>query len=218
MSSKVLALTFCMAIAGCGNQGKQGKDDESQLGSTESDNGKMWVTGERLDRRTCPSTSCGVVGRLFFREAANPLESKNGWIRISKPYDAACEGGKSKYVDDGRADCSKANGITEGKFAEWVLASGLSEKRPADPAETATEDEALVAQSDDFGKYHKQFSRLTAKLIGDGRCTKADFQEMGGWEKSISQYRNEPVYFTYCGGMTMANKIYVNAETELVLP
>jgi len=40
---------------------------------------------------------------------------------------------------------------------------------------------------------------------------------MGGWLKSVNQYRKEPVYFTYCGGITSANKVYMNAETGMVL-
>ena len=31
--------------------------------------------------------------------------------------------------------------------------------------------------------------------------------------KSAIKYRDEPVYFTYCGGMTISNRIYLNAET-----
>ena len=35
--------------------------------------------------------------------------------------------------------------------------------------------------------------------------------------KSVNDYPEQPVYFTYCRGMTLANKVYVNAETEEVL-
>lgn len=35
---------------------------------------------------------------------------------------------------------------------------------------------------------------------------------MGGWVKS-SNHRNQPIYFTYCGGSTVANRLYLNAET-----
>jgi len=145
------------------------------------------------------------------------LQRKDGWVRITKIYDAACENGRSRYVDEGRDDCIPANGITDGKFAEWVPESALVKIRPADPADTATLDEKLIAQSDDFARYRKSFTTVAQKLIADGRCSAQDFEEMGGWVKSVNDYRNEPVYFTYCGGMTSANKIYMNAATGQVM-
>ncbi|HEX8375397.1 MAG TPA: hypothetical protein VF606_09480, partial [Geminicoccaceae bacterium] len=99
---------------------------------------QMWVTSQYLDRHTCPSSSCGVVGRLFFRESADVQERKNGWARVSRRYDASCVGGRSEYVDKGNARCTSANGIENGQFAEWVRLSSLSATRPADPAATAS--------------------------------------------------------------------------------
>jgi hypothetical protein len=209
------AIALTMLLSSCGSAPTESPAQEAQEAD---DPNKSWVTSEGLDRHTCPSEKCGIVGRLFFREAATPLEQKNGWSRISKYYDAACENGRSKYVDKGNANCVKSNGIADGKFAEWVRSEKLSKQRPADPALTATADENLVAESDDFSKYRKPFTRLAAQLISEGRCTPADFKEMGGWLKSVTEYRDEPVYFTYCGGMTAANKIYVNAATGRVLP
>ena len=49
-------------------------------------------------------------------------------------------------------------------------------------------------------------------MIQSGRCTAADFEEQGGWMKSTN-HRDAPIYFTYCGGMTVANRIYLDAET-----
>jgi hypothetical protein len=207
----VISLT--MSLSACGSA-----PSDSVPQDEGDDPNKSWVTSDTLDRHTCPSEKCGIVGRLFFREAATPVEQKDGWTRISKYYDASCDSGRSKYVDKGNASCVKTNGIDDGKFAEWVRSEKLSKDRPADPALTATADESLVSQSDDFSKYRKPFVRLAAQLISEGRCTPADFEEMGGWLKSVIEYRDEPVYFTYCGGMTAANKIYVNASTEKVLP
>lgn len=176
------------------------------------DPGRLWVTTPRLERRTCPSERCGVVGQLFFREAANVVERRGQWARITQPYDAGCEGGRSIYVDTGNAACAEENGITDGRFAEWVLAANLSPNRPADPAESASQAERLVAQSDDFTQHREAFVRAANELIESGRCTPGDFEEQGGWMKS-SNHRNEPIYFTYCGGMTIANRIYLNAAT-----
>lgn len=174
--------------------------------------GRLWVTTPRLERRTCPSETCGVVGQLFFREAATVLERSGGWARITRPYDAGCQGGRSDYVDRGNAACTPENGMIDGRFAEWVRAESLSETRPPDPAATASQTERLVAQSDDFGQYRAAFVRAANELIQSGRCTAGDLEEQGGWVKS-SNHPDEPVYFTYCDGMTIANRIYLNAET-----
>ncbi len=173
----------------------------------------MWVASERLDRRTCPSEACGLVGQLFFRESAKVLEQREGWARLTEPYDGACNGGESAYVDEGAKACSVENGFVDGQFAEWVRADDLTSVRPADPAETATAAEALISASDDFAQHRQAFVAAATKLIGDGTCTPEDFVEQGGFMKSVNSYKAEPVYFTYCGGMTRANRIYVNAET-----
>ncbi|WP_419808593.1 hypothetical protein [Sphingomonas sp.] len=180
------------------------------------DAGKSWVITQYADRHSCPSDTCGIVGRLFFREAATPLETKGDWVRVSKVYDASCENGRSQYVDKGNSSCTSENGITNGRFAEWVKANQLSKTRPPDPALSASADESIVADSDDFTQHRKAFAKVAAELIAAGRCTAQDFKEQGGWVKSTNQ-RDQPIYFAYCGGMTAASKIYMNAETGLVM-
>jgi len=148
---------------------------------------------------------------LFSREGVTPVEEKDGWVRVSRYYDARCVDGRSQYVDEGSAECTDANGITDGRFAEWIELTNLAEERPADPADTASIDEAMIAQSDDFSLHRQAFLTAANELIVDGTCTAAEFDEMGGWVKS-SNHRNEPVYFTYCGGMTKNNRIYVDVS------
>lgn len=206
---RYFGLMALLLVAGC-NSAEPYEQTESQ--ETAGDERRFWVTSQYLDRHTCPSDACGIVGRLFFREAATVLETKDGWARITKAYDASCSGGVSEYVDKGNAKCTAGNGIIDGKFAEWVMAINLSPTRPADPAKTAVADEKLVAQSDDFAQYRKEFTTAARKLIDDGRCTADDFEEMGGWVKSTNE-RDRPIYFTYCGGMTIANRLYLNTAT-----
>ena len=177
-----------------------------------SEPSRMWVAGERLARRTCPSEGCGIVGQYFFREAADVIETRDGWARVTQPYDASCNNGRSEYVDEGPADCTAANGITDGRFAEWVRLDGLVAARPADPAEGATGFAALVGASDDFQRYGEAFAKAAQELIEARRCTAGDFRENGGFVKS-SNHRNEPIYFIYCGGATVGNRLYLNAAT-----
>lgn len=170
-----------------------------------------WVTSDRLDRRTCPSASCGLVGQLFFREKATVFERRNGWGRISKHYSASCQSGHSKYVDSGNSACTVENGIVNGKFAEWVKLEQLSKTRPADPGAGATGIAALVSSSDDYRIHKDAFVKAAQTLLWQRKCTESDFKEAGGWYKSIS-HRNERIYFMFCGGLKSDNKIYLDAS------
>lgn len=172
---------------------------------------QLWVTSERLNRRTCPSEKCGSVGQLMFRESATVYEKQNGWGRITEPYHASCKNGKSEYVDSGNAACNEINGIKNGQFAEWVAVSHLSTTRPADPAANAKGRFELVKGSDDYQKYKNIFAQTAETLIRNGTCSEGDFHDMGGFWKSTT-HRNKPIYFTYCGGMTIENKIYLDAS------
>lgn len=174
---------------------------------------EAWVTVDRLNRRTCPNSKCGVVGVLMFREKATIYEERDGWARVSKYYDASCWNGRSEYVESGNAACTESNGIVDSRFAEWVSMKYLSKTRPADPGAGATGDHALVNGSDDYRKYKDVFAKTASKLIASGRCTAQDFKEMGGWRKSMTTYKDSPVYFTYCGGMHVQNRLYLNAAT-----
>lgn len=215
MKRAIALATLCLCIWGCGAPAPREQQTSQSAGSAASEGAyeQYWTTVERLDRRTCPARSCGVVGQLFFRESAHVYEIADGWARVTQPYDGGCANGRSEYVDRGEAACNESNGFTDGRFAEWVELSGLSTERPADPAESAAPDESLVAQSDDFSRHRRAFAAAAAQLIADGRCTRNDFVEMGGWMKSVNQYRDQPVYFTYCGGMTNANRLYLDAST-----
>ena len=171
-----------------------------------------WVTADRLNRRTCPQPTCGSVGVQFFREGVTIYEQKNGWARITRPYDASCFNGVSEYVDSGENACDAANGIVNGRLAEWVSTEYLSSQRPPDPALGATGVYALVGSSDDYATYKDAFAKAASELMSDGTCSQADFEELGGWLRSSFQ-RDEPVYFTYCGGITRENRLYLNAST-----
>lgn len=174
-----------------------------------------WVTVDRLHRRTCPAERCGEVGWVGFREKVTVHEQRDGWARITQHYDASCHNGRSEYVESGDARCVSENGIVDGQFAEWVRVSSLSATRPADPGEGATGFHALVAESDDYHQFGDVFAKAAAELITSGQCSRADFEQGGGWLKSTTR-RDDPVYFTYCGGMRRSNRLYLNAATGRV--
>jgi hypothetical protein len=193
-----------------------GADQTQQVEKTassqaEGEAARMWVVVDRLRRRTCPSTNCGIVRVYFFREAVDVFERKDTWVRVTKYYDAWCVNGRSRYVDSGNASCSSENGISNGQFAEWVDSRYLNRTEPPDPAVGAVGLHKLVAASDDYRIYSGAFAAAAEKLIANSTCTEADFKEMGGFVKSTS--KKGSVYFIYCGGFTVANRIYLDAKT-----
>lgn len=91
---------------------------------------RMWAAKGDLKRRTCPSLECGIVGNFYFRESILVYQVLDGWSRISRYKTAGCHEGISAFVQSGRNDCSKENGISGGKFAEWVRSEFLVDKKP----------------------------------------------------------------------------------------
>jgi hypothetical protein len=197
-----LVLTFT-ALAGC----NQNSPAERATGGRDA-----WVTTDHLNQRTCPSEDCGTVGQLPFRQKVTIYEERAGWSRISRYYDAACKDGKSEYVDTGNAACEPSNGIRNGELAEWVSSKHLGDSEPADPAAGAAGDYAIIRDSDDYRLYKDAFAKAASQLIASGQCTRADFEEAGGWTQSVN-HRERPIYFVYCGGLRRENRIYLNAST-----
>jgi hypothetical protein len=94
------------------------------------------------------------------------------------------------------------------------LSSCNSEKPipiPTPSQKTLTE---ILKDSDDYVLHKKAFNSATSDLIKKGKCTEADFREMGGWMKSTN-YKKEPLYFTYCGCYGQVScKVYLNVKTK----
>lgn len=174
----------------------------------------LWVSADRVARHTCPSFKCGVAGQLMFREGVEVLETKGTWVRVTKPYSASCSGGISEYVKSGNSACVASNGIVNGMFAEWVSTKSLTKGRPVDPGKDATGDDVLVRSSDDYRLYRTQFAKAARELINNGTCSAEDFEEVGGWMSS--PVKGQGMYFMYCGGMTTANRLYLDVRSGKV--
>jgi hypothetical protein len=174
----------------------------------------LWVKVEAVERKTCPSVKCGTVGNLSFRESVKVLETRNGWGRVTHFYDASCSGGKSQYVDSGRAVCDKSNGIVGGKFAEWVKMDGLSKDRPPKPEAGSSAIEQALKDSDRYEEHRDRFITVAEELIASGQCTLQDFIDEGGWMRSTQKSRGVGIYFTYCNGG--AKRVYLDVNTGKV--
>ncbi|OYR30926.1 hypothetical protein [Brucella pseudogrignonensis] len=175
---------------------------------------QLWVKIGAIERKTCPSDKCGTVGKLFFRESARILETQNGWGRVTRVYDASCSGGKSQYVDSGRAVCDKANGIVDGKFAEWIKLDGLSKERPAPAKAGNSAIEQALKDSDRYEDHKDRFIAAADALMTSGQCTLQDFIDEGGWMRSTQKSRGVGIYFTYCDGGS--KRVYLDVNTGKV--
>ena len=100
---------------------------------------RKWVAVEDMQRHTCPSQHCGVVGYFFLRETVPVFVTVDGWSRVSVEKTAGCYDGHSIYVEKGPDECSTENGIKQGDFFEWVRSEYLADSRPSEPVKGASE-------------------------------------------------------------------------------
>lgn len=156
---------------------------------------EYYVASEKVNVRLAPNKTGKITNTLYKRQKVEVFQVKDGWARISQYYDGSVEG------------------LSE-DVARWVFAKHLSTNRPAEEQETNLNSPVAKAikSSDDFSKYQKLFVSASEKLIKSGNCSLGDFTEMGGWWRS-TKHKPKPVYFTYCGGMTISNRIYLDTVT-----
>jgi hypothetical protein len=176
--------------------------------------GDFVVTAGTLNVRLAPSTSAKARGKLHRGQVIEVLEVVDGWARISRYYNGASEG-------------------LSGTVAHWVFATHLSALPPAEgladrkdppvevqPAMPPPGEEIVVSapifdaikSSDDLPKYQATFAWVSAKLVDSGTCEISDFRDIGGWWRS-ADHKPRPVYYTYCGGGSNSDRIYVDTTT-----
>lgn len=165
------------------------------------------VNTATLNVRLAANTSGKVADRLFSGQKVEVFEVRDGWARVSPYYDGQSEG-------------------LAGNVARWVFATHLSTessvgkmaatetaKPPEPPAfERIDADSPIyeaIAASDDLQKYQHLFAAVSQQLIDSGQCQLSDFRDIGGWWKSPA-HQPRPVYYTYCGGATDNDRIYLD--------
>lgn len=146
----------------------------------------------KLGVREAPSDAAFIERLLYRGDKVHLFEKKEGWGRITQ-YFVYKEGGP--------------------EVAEWVPLSGLVEEAPViTPEERKKTLLGYIEKSDDLLQFESVFVQKTDQLLKDGTCSPDDFEELGGWVRSV-KYQERDVYFVYCGGMKHANKIYLNVQT-----
>ncbi|EGQ9965479.1 hypothetical protein VCSRO209_1614 [Vibrio cholerae] len=139
-----------------------------------------------------PNAYPDVDKQLYRGDKVHLLEKKGGWGRISDYY---------VYEDGGP------------EVAEWIPLEGLTVEPPVITPEERTKTlTGYIESSDDFLLHQEKFLTTTDTLLKEGNCSPKDFEELGGWVRSVT-FGEQPVYFIYCGGLSQAHKIYLNVQT-----
>ena len=69
-----------------------------------------------------------------------------------------------------------------------------------------------IEKSDDYETYRDEFTKAAKHLLTNRICGQYEMTQYGGFVKSQT-HKNQPVYFTYCGGMNVSNRIYVDVSS-----
>ncbi|CAH7460818.1 conserved hypothetical protein [Vibrio chagasii] len=154
---------------------------------------EFYVSDRKLKVVELPEVDGLVTDYLYKGEKVEVLEKQGDWGRISD-YIVLKEGGS--------------------QTAEWVSMSGLSNDEVIISEKENKEIlDSYLVKSDDLKLYQETFRNSVAKLISEGECEPGDFEELGGWVKSV-RYKDRDVYFIYCGGLSLENKIYLDVNTN----
>lgn len=170
------------------------KEEEKpqSIADLKPENMELYVDVEKLGIREAASLDAFVQRYLYKGEKVRLLEKKNGWGRVSA-YFVYEQGGP--------------------EIAEWIPLDGLVEQAPVITVEERKKTiQGYIAASDDLVQFEDMFLTTTDKLLKDGSCSPVDFEELGGWVKS-TKYADRDVYFIYCGGLKLADKIYLDVRT-----
>jgi hypothetical protein len=138
-----------------------------------------------------PEHSATPDGVAYYGEQLNVMERRGDWIRIAPIY----------QLEEGADEVS-----------QWVNSANLS----VEPVKLSGSDwfdvlQKYIENSDHYMSFQEAFLEASTQLIKGKQCRLADFEEVGGWIKSINH--QDRVYFTYCGGIEAEHKIYLNVAS-----
>ncbi|MEH0711932.1 SH3 domain-containing protein [Vibrio owensii] len=152
---------------------------------------EYYVTERRINVYNKPERQALIVDTLYKGEKVSVLEKNDGWFRLSD-YIVYEEGGE--------------------ETAEWVDSKGLSDAEPVIKEQERLEIlDGYLQKSDDLKTHLDMFRNKTQQLLDDETCDPSDFEELGGWVRSVT-YKKRNVYFIYCGGLEQENKIYLDVD------
>jgi hypothetical protein len=104
----------------------------------------------------------------------------------------------------------------------WVSAERVQIRAAPDPKAKQTSFNSrgwkmtvfeYLTGSDNFGKFRKVMIKAPQELIANHTCTAEDFKMNGAWSQEPEGGTSQPVYFTCCGSMTSAGRVFLNVRT-----
>ncbi|MFZ6042066.1 SH3 domain-containing protein [Vibrio natriegens] len=153
---------------------------------------EYYVIERQVSAYNKPDHNALAVDTIYKGEKVVVLEKSNGWYRISDYL---------VYEDGGE------------ETAEWLDAKGLSDAEPVIKEQERLEIlDGYLQKSDDLKDNLEIFRNKTQLLLDDNTCEPEDFTELGGWVRSVT-YKQQNVYFIYCGGLEQENKIYLDVDS-----
>ena len=188
--------------------------------------GSFVVSTDTLNVRQAANTVGKIAERLHRNEKVEVFEVKDGWARISE-YFSVDKQGQSANI----ARWVFATHLTPVLPAEQMVDEGdtivaamTSSDDPTKRENTAVAEQPVqridvnspialaIKASEDLARYMGTFVSVSGKLIDAGECQLSDFEDIGGWWKSVD-HQPRPIYYTYCGGAINNHRVYVNTAT-----
>lgn len=185
----------------------------TSLFASSTDLGFYSVNADVLKIRTGPSSKYKHSYSMYKQQETKVYELQDGWARISKSKTNA----KWAYAKFLTKNTPKKSKPTIEKKPEPQAKEEpkieVNEAPPKQEEKTKFVDRRLqriISKSDGFKQHSKMFILVSQKLVSSQICKVTDFRKTRGW---IEIYENE-LYFTYCGGFSRKNKIFLNLKTN----
>jgi hypothetical protein len=149
---------------------------------------EFFVISPGVEKFAKPNFESQVVGKTELRELVKVYEQNGRWSRVQS------------WINE-----------TTGK-SQWIYSEHLSTEHPGITVQERYRTiKALIAGTDDFEQNEARFIELTDTALKSKQCREEDLAQMQGWIRSFN-YPDEPIYYSYCGGLEVEDKLYINLD------
>ena len=187
------------------------------------------VSADTLNVRQAANTVGKIADRLHRNEKIEVYEVKDGWARISEYFSVDKQGQSVNIARWVHATHLSPVFPAEDRVDEGdtIVAAMDSSDNLTKARDTAAADQSAqrmdanspialaIKASEDLAKYMGTFVSVSGKLVDAGECQLSDFEDIGGWWKSVD-HQPRPIYYTYCGGASNNHRVFVNVSTGRV--
>lgn len=187
------------------------------------------VSADTLNVRQAANTVGKIADRLHRNDKIEVYEVRDGWARISEFFSVDQQGQSvniARWVFASHLSpvVPAEERVDEGDTIVAAMMSSDDLTKPRDTAAAAQPVQRIDANSpialaikasEDLAKYMGTFVSVSGKLVDAGECQLSDFEDIGGWWKSVD-HQPRPIYYTYCGGASNNHRVFVNVSTGRV--